>query len=83
MLSFPLSILLIPYAVLMLAVVFFAFVNFKNLVLYRAEDVISFWTAFIFIAGLGAIAYFSYNYILLVNWTEVINIGVPSFKANF
>jgi len=71
-LSFPLSLFLIPYAIIVAAIVFFSFFNLKNLIRYRPEDMVSFTVCFIFLAGLAVIAYFSYQYLLPINWKELV-----------
>lgn len=81
--SFPLSLFLIPYAAIIAAVVFLAFINLRNLARYRAEDTASFAAIFIFLAGAALLAYFSYNYLSPIDWKETIvlniNFGQPSF----
>ena len=83
MISFALSIILIPYAIFLAIAAFFAFINLRNLWRYRAEDVISFFACFIFLAGLTATAYFSYNYLSPIDWTKMISLNLPSIKASF
>jgi uncharacterized membrane protein len=83
MISFPLSLFLIPYAIFLLVIAFFAFVNVRNLARYRAEDIISFMAVFIFIAGLAVIAYFSYEFLSEIDWTKTIEISLPTLKTSF
>ncbi|MBU1179419.1 hypothetical protein KJ885_00565 [Patescibacteria group bacterium] len=78
---FPLSIILIPYAVIVAIILFFVFINIKNLARYRAEDVISFGALLIFLIGLVFLGYFSYHYLSPIDWTESIAISLPSIKA--
>ncbi|MBU4421757.1 hypothetical protein L6259_02525 [Candidatus Parcubacteria bacterium] len=81
MISFPLSVLLIPYAGIIAIILFFVFINIKNLARYRAEDVISFIALLIFLIGLFVVGYFSYQYLSPINWTESISITLPSIKV--
>jgi uncharacterized membrane protein YjgN (DUF898 family) len=83
MVSFPLSLLLVPYAVIIAVVVFLAFINLRNLARYRAEDVISFAAIFIFLAGAALLAYFSYNYLSPIDWKEMIALNFNFGKFNF
>ncbi|MFC1612585.1 hypothetical protein ACFL29_01915 [Patescibacteria group bacterium] len=82
MLSFPLSILLIPYALFLLIAAFFVFVTLRNLSRFRAEDVYSFGALLVFLVGLILIGYFSYQYLGPINWTEMVEIGL-NFKNSF
>lgn len=82
MFSAPLSILLIPYAILIFVIVFFALFNIKNLTRFRAEDVYSFAALFIFLAGFVIIGYFSFNYLSEINWSETVELGI-NFKNTF
>lgn len=75
MISFPLSLLLIPYATIIAVVAFLAFINLRNLARYRAEDVFSFAAMFIFLAGLAFLAFCSYNYFSPINWKELVEIN--------
>lgn len=75
MLSFPLSVFLIIYAAIIAIVVFLAFINLRNLLRYRAEDVVSFASCFIFLSGLALLAFYSYNYLSPINWKEMVEIN--------
>ncbi|PIR66840.1 MAG: hypothetical protein COU51_01700 [Parcubacteria group bacterium CG10_big_fil_rev_8_21_14_0_10_36_14] len=81
MISFPLSVLLIPYAVIVAVILFFVFINIKNLARYRAEDVISFGALLIFLIGFAILGYFSCQYLSSINWTEQISMTLPSIKV--
>lgn len=83
MISFPLSLFLIPYAIIIAVIVFLSFINLRNLVRYRAEDIASFAATFIFIAGFVLLAYFSYNYLLPINWKELVEIDLFRNSASF
>jgi len=76
MVSFPLSSFLIPYAIIVAAIVFFSFFNLKNLAKYRPEDTISFAVCFIFLAGFVIISYLSYQYLFSINWKELVEINI-------
>jgi hypothetical protein len=78
---FPLSIVLIPYAIFSLIVAFFIFINLRNLVRYRAEDIISFGALLIFLAGLAFIGYFTYGALSGIDWTGTIEMGLPDIKG--
>ncbi len=81
MVSFPLSLFLIPYAIIAAIVVFLGFINLRNLARYRAEDVVSFAAFLTFLLGLAIIAFLSYQYLSPVNWKEVVEINI--FKKGF
>lgn len=81
MVSFPLSLFLIPYAIIAAAIVFFSFSNLKNLAQYRSEDTVSFAAFFIFLAGFVIFAYFSYLYLAPINWKELVEINL--FQKGF
>jgi hypothetical protein len=65
------------------AVVFLSFISLRNLVRYRAEDVVSFVATFIFIAGLAVIAAASYYYLSPVNWKELVEINLFRNSVSF
>lgn len=81
MVSFPISLFLIPYAALAAAILFFSFFNLRNLVRYRSEDVVAFAALFIFLAGLALAAYFSYLYLSPINWKDLVEINL--FQNSF
>lgn len=83
MVSFPLSLFLIPYAVIALVIIFLSFISLRNLVRYRAEDTAAFAATFIFIAGLVILAAVSYQYLSPVNWKELVEINLFSRSVNF
>lgn len=83
MISFPLSLILIPFAVMALIIAFLSFMNLRNLARYRAEDVISFTAVFVFLAGIAVIIYISYGYLAGIDWTKMIEAGLPSAKIIF
>ena len=82
MISFPLSIILIPYAIFIIIIALFAYINLRNLVRFRAEDIISFGALFVFLAGLAFLSYFSFNYLVGVDWKQTIELGL-NFKKGF
>ena len=83
MVSFPLSLFLIPYAVIAAIIGFLGFINLRNLARYRAEDTVSFAATFIFIAGFLVLAYFSYGYLSPINWKELVEINLFRNGAGF
>lgn len=82
MVSFALSAILIPYAIFLVVAAFFAFINARNLWRYRAEDVVSFFAMFIFLAGLATFGYISYIYLSEIDWTKMVDLGI-NFKRQF
>ncbi len=81
MVSFPISLFLIPYAIIAVIVGFLGFISLRNLARYRAEDVVSFAATFIFIAGLAVIVFLSYQYLSPINWKELVEMNI--FKKGF
>lgn len=81
MVSFPLSLFLIPYAIIVAIVGFLGFVDLRNVVRYRSEDVISFVAVLFFLCGLAVIAFLSYQYLLPINWKEIVEINI--FRKGF
>lgn len=81
MLSFPLSLFLIPYAVIAAIIGFLSFVDLRNIFRYRSEDVVSFAAVLIFLCGMIVIAFFSYQYLLPINWKELVEINI--FRKGF
>lgn len=81
MVSFPISLFLIPYAIIAAAIAFFSFFNLRNLVRYRPEDSVSFAVCFIFLAGIIIMAYVSYQYLSPINWKELVEINI--FQKGF
>jgi len=82
-LSFPLSVFLIPYLVILLVIVFFIFFTVRNLSRYRTENTFSFIALFLFVVGIIIISYVSYNYLSPINWREPVDIGLQLGRGNF
>lgn len=81
MVSFPISLFLIPYAIIAAVIVFLGFICLRNLARYRAEDVVSFAAVLIFLCGMIVIVFLSYQYLLPIDWKEIVEINI--FKKGF
>ena len=75
MLSFPLSLILIPYGVIVLLFVFLAAYSVHNLVKYGATTNSSFVATFAFLAGAVFVFFFTWQGLRGTDWTQEITVG--------
>lgn len=75
MLSFPLSLVLIPYGVIVLIFAFLAAYSVHNLVKYGATTNTSFAATFAFLAGAIFVFFFTWQGLRGTDWTQQITIG--------
>ncbi len=80
--SFPIGLLLIPYAIIILLFLILAVLNVYHLVRYGATTRTSFIFTFVFIAGAALIAFLSWQSLGGVDWSAGVSInpfsGSPS-----
>ncbi len=81
MISFPLSIFLIPYALFAAIFVIFSLVHLYHLGKFGASGFISFVLVFIYLAGASIIIYWSWYFIDQINWKIPIDLELPSFRG--
>lgn len=77
MFSFPLSLILIPYGIIVLMFVFLAAYSVHNLVRYGATTNSSFVATFAFLAGAVFVFFFTWQGLRGTDWTQQISIGGP------
>ncbi len=76
----PLFVLLIPYGLFLLIFLFFALVNLFHLLRFSPLNLLTFFATFLFLAGTTLILTTSYNYLITINWSQVIDL-LPNFSA--
>ncbi|MGC9048732.1 MAG: hypothetical protein ACP5IX_00715 [Patescibacteria group bacterium] len=72
--TIPLQIFLYLYFVLAGLVVLFFLANFYHLVRFGVLNFKTVFVSFLFLAGLVILGYFTYQYLIQVNWQEPITI---------
>lgn len=84
MISFPLSLVLIPYGIIVLLFVLLAAYSVYNLVRYGATTNASFVATFSFLAGAVFVMFFTWQGLRGTDWTQEINFGtpVPGFSSS-
>lgn len=77
-----LFVFLIIYFIFAGIILLFYLVNFYHIVRFGALNFVTVFVSFIFLCGIIILAYFSYQYIIQVNWQEpVINLeNLPFLK---
>ena len=77
MISFPLSLVLIPYGIILLLFALLAAYSVHNLVRYGATTNSSFVATFSFLAGAVFVLFFTWQGLRGTDWTQEINFGAP------
>jgi hypothetical protein len=72
--TIPLIIFLYIYFVLAGVTVLFFLANFYHLVRFGALNFATVFVSFIFLCGLVILGYFTYQYLIQVNWQEPITL---------
>ncbi|HTM68521.1 MAG TPA: hypothetical protein VL426_04425 [Candidatus Binatia bacterium] len=75
MLSFPLSLILIPYGIIVLIFIFLAAYSVHNLVRYGATTNSSFAATFAFLAGAVFVFFFTWQGLRGTDWSQQITFG--------
>lgn len=70
--TFPSSLLLIPYGLFMLAFAVFALINFYNLLKYGGFTFAGFFAVFLFIAGVSFVFFLTYINLSGFDWNTPI-----------
>jgi len=73
--AFPLWLVLIPYAVVVLLFAAIAFFNVFNLVRYDATNHVSFLATFSFLAGASLVFFLTWQELKGVDWTRQVDLG--------
>ena len=81
MLSFPLSLILIPYGIVVLLFILLAAYSVHNLVRYGATTNSSFVATFAFLAGAVFVMFFTWSALRGTDWTQEVSIG-GAFSIN-
>ncbi len=83
MISFPLSLVLIPYGIVILVFALLAMYSVHNLVRYGATTNSSFVATFAFLGGAVFVMFFTWYALRGTDWTQEISLGAPvaSFTA--
>lgn len=82
MISFPLSLVLIPYGIIILLFIFLAAYSVHNLVKYGATTNASFVATFAFLAGAVFVMFFTWQGLKGTDWTQEISFGSPFSAAS-
>ncbi len=77
MISFPFSVILIPYALALAFFAIFALLNIHHLVKYGATTALSFAATFLFLAGAVAVLYVTWLATADVDWARTISFAIP------
>lgn len=75
MLSFPLSLILIPFAVILMLVMVMATISTFQLIRFGATTKISFAMTFTFFAGTVLLLFFTWFNLRGVDWQQPVSIG--------
>ena len=81
MISFPISLLLIPYAIFLIVFLVFAIVNVYHLIHYGQTTKVSFGVTFVFFAMTALILFLTWKGLQGVDWTYPIDIAFPTFGS--
>ncbi|MFH2063081.1 MAG: hypothetical protein ABIJ46_02905 [bacterium] len=76
--SFPLALLLIPYAIAVAIFVVVALLNAHHLIHYGAANRTSFLFTLAFLAGTAAIGFLTYQLLIDVDWQVPISVSLSS-----
>jgi L-cystine uptake protein TcyP (sodium:dicarboxylate symporter family) len=77
MISFPLSLVLIPYGIVLLLFALLAAYSVHNLVKYGATTNTSFVATFSFLAGAVFVLFFTWQALQGTDWSQEINLSAP------
>lgn len=77
MLSFPLSLILLPYGIVVILFLLLAVYNVYNLVRYGATTNASFLATFCFLAGATFVLFFTWHALREVDWGQQIDLATP------
>lgn len=75
MVTFTLSVILIPYAIIVLLALILSIITAYHLVHYGATTRISFVVTFAFFAGTTLLLFFTWTALRNVNWSEPVTVG--------
>ena len=81
MITFPLSLALIPFAIVLLLTMFVASISTMHLIRYGATTKISFVVTFTFFAGTVLLLFFTWFNLRSVDWQQPVTIGSSSPAA--
>ncbi len=77
MFSFPITLILIPYGVIVALFLFMSLYSIHNLVRYGATSHGSFLATFAFLAGAVFVFFFTWQALIGTDWSQQINIAIP------
>lgn len=80
MIAFPFTVILIPYAIVVLFVAIMSFFNVAHLVRYGATSRVSFVVTMLFLIGSASILFGTYAAMQGTDWTQQITLSVPTFS---
>ncbi len=78
MLGFPLALLLIPYGIVLIAIVVMVFLNVWHLLHYGATTMVSFIVTFLFLTGLATIGFFTAQELQYTDWSTPVVLSLPA-----
>lgn len=81
MYALPLTILLIPYGIVLFFVAFFSLINIYHLVHYGATTKSSFAVTFLYLAGIVCILAATSWALAGTNWSEPLPVEIPSIST--
>lgn len=74
MLSFPLWVTLIPYAIFLIIFIAFAWVDIHHLVLFGSFDVAGFLATFLFLAVSAYLLFLTWQMLATVDWNATVTL---------
>jgi hypothetical protein len=74
MFSIPPFVLLIPYALISLGVVFFSLFNISNLLKYGARNWVGLVATFIYVCGVAFILFYTWQFLPDVEWRQPLQV---------
>jgi hypothetical protein len=75
--AFPPFFLLIPYGLILAAIAFFSLVNMSHLLRYGPRFSGGAFLIVLYLIGVCAIVYLTYQLLPMVSWTEPLGFSIP------
>ena len=73
--SFPLALLLVPYAGICAYVAFVGFINLRNLARYGGRDATYAIISALYVTGIATILFFTWTTLTVIDWSADIPVG--------
>jgi hypothetical protein len=83
MLTLPLSLALVPYAIIVMFFAVLAIINVYHLVHYGATTGVSFVVTFLFLAGGAFILFFTWQAVAGADWSQTVSFTPFAVESSF